>query len=681
MRSHGEFVAALVGKPFLAGALLLVAALVAYAPALGGEPIWDDLYLVGVNPFFKSPIVVWESFRHWLFFDSFSTYYRPVQNWSYMFDYWVWRGEPIGYHLTNILLHGASGVLLYRLLRHLLRDLLEHVRERTVSWVALLVSLAWTVHPIHNAAVAYISGRADSLAAVMALSAWLLVLRLRSIRGGWGRVFFAAAAFLCALLALCAKEIALVWLAIFALHLFVFEKGVNWRRRWTELGGVVLVCATYATLHALPEPRQAPDAGPPPSVAERPVLMLRALGDYTSLMLFPAKLHMERTLSDPAMLRSAKAWRETLRADHLSALGLCALLAAIWLCRVPAAGQRLRVFGAAWFATAFLPISNLFPLNAEVAEHWIYLASIGFLLFLAACCLALPERWRQWAGVAASVAIVALGMRTAVRAGDWVNAETFCQRTIANGGATPRLLATLAAIYAERGQFDAQERLLRRLIERFPEFTPARIQLGACLHRQGRAAEADVLLATSAANAGGEVPQYASTWQAALHLARLRADAGAVKEAMSILATERTRFPEAWPLAEYQARLLLATNGATAALAVVEEYAALRWWHLEAWQMLGELRAEAGAPDAALAALRHAARLDLYDPRPHQAIARLEIERGHGEAAIAAQQAAIRRQPARGEGYFALAAIYEHLGRRPEAAAAVQTARGLAARM
>jgi Flp pilus assembly protein TadD len=64
-----------------------------------------------------------------------------------------------------------------------------------------------------------------------------------------------------------------------------------------------------------------------------------------------------------------------------------------------------------------------------------------------------------------------------------------------------------------------------------------------------------------------------------------------------------------------------------------------------------------------------------------KAIARLELERGRGDAAIAAQQAAIRRQPRRGDSYLALAAIFEQLGRRPEAAAAVQTARGLVVRM
>ena len=56
----------------LAVLLLCVAgALTAYAPALSGGLVWDDVYLVGENPFFKSPVFGLEVFRHWLFFDSF----------------------------------------------------------------------------------------------------------------------------------------------------------------------------------------------------------------------------------------------------------------------------------------------------------------------------------------------------------------------------------------------------------------------------------------------------------------------------------------------------------------------------------------------------------------------------------------------------------------------------------
>ena len=55
-------------------------------------------------------------------------------------------------------------------------------------------------------------------------------------------------------------------------------------------------------------------------------------------------------------------------------------------------GQRLRRIGAGWFLHSdFYPVSNLFALNASVAEHWLYLPSIGFLLFLVGIGLDLPS--------------------------------------------------------------------------------------------------------------------------------------------------------------------------------------------------------------------------------------------------------------------------------------------------
>jgi hypothetical protein len=73
-----------IGHPLVALTAFVLGGLVIYAPALHGELIWDDEYLVGQNPFYKSPIFILEAFRHYLFFDSFSTYYRPVQNLSYI---------------------------------------------------------------------------------------------------------------------------------------------------------------------------------------------------------------------------------------------------------------------------------------------------------------------------------------------------------------------------------------------------------------------------------------------------------------------------------------------------------------------------------------------------------------------------------------------------------------------
>src|SRR5262249_53088451 len=151
-------------------------------PALQGQFLWDDEFLARDNPFIKSPILILESFRHYLFPDSYSAHYRPMQNVSFILDYTFWNTNPYGFHLTNLLLHIACGVLLYLLLQRLLPTLCRGSTLGTppiASVSAFLVALLWIVHPVHSAAVDFISGRADSLAFLFACLGWLLVLRAR----------------------------------------------------------------------------------------------------------------------------------------------------------------------------------------------------------------------------------------------------------------------------------------------------------------------------------------------------------------------------------------------------------------------------------------------------------------------------------------------------------------------
>jgi len=669
-------------RPWVALSLFVLAGFLIYAPALNGSFVWDDFYLVRENPFFRSPVFGLEVFRHYLFFESFSTYYRPVQNWSYMLDYWIWRGSPFGYHCTNVLIHSLSGFLLFLLLRHLLPTLApkaaEHVRTR-YDLAAALIALVWVVHPIHNAAVAYISGRADSLAALFALGAWLLLLRaMESGVAAWRKILLGFLAGVLLLVGLCAKEIALIWLLLMLVHLFAFDRERPWRVKWTVLGSVVAVFALYATLHSLPGYRAPMQDGPPPPWDARVLLMLRALGDYTGLIFFPAKLYMERAISNSAIYSSVTAWREHTRYEYLSILGLLALLAAIVGCAKSSPGRTWRIFGATWFFLAFLPISNLFPLNAEVAEHWIYLASIGFLVFLAGTVMAMPERGRLTIAWVSVLAIMALGVRTAVRSGDWIDAETFCVRTIADGGATPRILSALASTYGQRGDYQKQEMVIRKTIAQFPEFAPARMNLGICLSRQGRTAEAESLLGATRTQADEVARQYPRTWPAVLQLAQLRRNAGHPDEALATIREARGRFPETWELVKAEAELLRESTGPSAAIPPVEQFTAAHWWHYGAQSMLGALQFAADQPDAAISAFRAASRLDIYDGKALAAVAEIENSRGRSDVALEVQAEAMERDPDQPKHYAELAAILEKLGRRNEANAALRKAQALA---
>jgi hypothetical protein len=84
-------------------------------PAIQGQLSGDDIASRETFPHKKSALAL-EPFRHYLFLDSLSGHYRPVPESLYMVDYFFWNTDPAGFHLSNILLHVAAGLLLYRLL-------------------------------------------------------------------------------------------------------------------------------------------------------------------------------------------------------------------------------------------------------------------------------------------------------------------------------------------------------------------------------------------------------------------------------------------------------------------------------------------------------------------------------------------------------------------------------------
>src|SRR5437660_2626102 len=408
-------------------------------PAIQGQFIWDDIYLARNNPFIKSPLLALEAFRHYLFLDSFSGHYRPVQNLSYMFDYFFWNTDPTGFHLSNILLHVAAGLLLYRLLSHLfgngagLWNSDEPGSARAGALAAFIISGIWMVHPVHSAAIDYISGRADSLAFVFSAGAWLLVLRARIAKARWLKGILYLLAALAAVLGLCSREIACIWILIFLVHTLAFARDIGKKAKITTIVCCALVLGAYAELRRLPVARAEKGFTENWSAAVRGTLMLRALGDYGRLMVFPGNLHMERTIFDPDNYLNRESWRKTAASEYLSIPGLAVLAAFIYGCARRGIGQRARIICAVWFFAAYLPVSNIVQLNATVAEHWLYLPSVGVLIFLAGCAFELPLRHHRTATAIVLLAVAALGVRSFVRSGDWATEETFYKRTLAAG--------------------------------------------------------------------------------------------------------------------------------------------------------------------------------------------------------------------------------------------------------
>jgi Flp pilus assembly protein TadD len=676
--SFGVTVARYAGRGWVRCLALILFGFGVHLPSLTGELLWDDIPLVKDNPLIKSPVLTLEAFRHYLFPDAYAGHYRPVQTISYIFDYLFWNKDPFGYHLSSVLWHVLSGVLLYYLLRRLLGSFLERWPDKSPwkgcigsSTAAFILALLWVVHPVHSAAVDYVSGRADSLAFFFAAAGWLLYLRARDLSPSWSRRGLFVLALLSALFSLCSRESGALWMLLFLLYLFAFERKLPLRAKFFVLAVCLLVISLYGGLRQLPahQSENGPSSGWTPAM--RGVLMLRALGDYGRLMVFPSQLHIERTVFDPALEHGQTDWRNALAVHGLSLGGILVLgifaAGAFW----KGTGQRVRLFGASWFLLAYLPTSNLFVLNATVAEHWLYLPSVGFCIFLAGILFDLPARYLRCTVAFACVAVAGLSARSAIRSSDWVDPETFFRRTFAAGGSSSRVGVNLGVIYALRGEHAKAEVILRKVLEVFPDYPVARNNLAIALSHQGKTKEAEALFETASNSATTGKGGYPRTWDAALNLARLRHGVKDDVSAFSILERARREYPGNWELVKFQAQMIRETESPARALPVVESFVRGHWWHAGASMTLGGLLLETGDSLQAEEAFRHASILDVHDAAALNLMAMLSVQQNKLEEACKTQRRAVARQPDQPRQYLLLSDILEKMGRNEEARAAL----------
>src|SRR5215831_20401837 len=111
---------------------LVVLTFLAYLPALSGAFIWDDDVMLKNNPYVQSPsglCDIWCTTRLPDFF--------PLTSTSLWLEFWLWRLNPTPYHVTNLLLHIASALLLWRILLRL---------GIPGAWLAALV---FAIHPVN----------------------------------------------------------------------------------------------------------------------------------------------------------------------------------------------------------------------------------------------------------------------------------------------------------------------------------------------------------------------------------------------------------------------------------------------------------------------------------------------------------------------------------------------------
>jgi len=101
-------------KDIAMAALLVCAVLLAYAPAFNGALLWDDDGHV-TKPELQSFHGLW---RIWFDLGATQQYY-PLLHSAFWLEHRLWGDAVFGYHLTNVLLHALSALLIVAIMRRL----------------------------------------------------------------------------------------------------------------------------------------------------------------------------------------------------------------------------------------------------------------------------------------------------------------------------------------------------------------------------------------------------------------------------------------------------------------------------------------------------------------------------------------------------------------------------------
>ncbi|MGB2627459.1 MAG: tetratricopeptide repeat protein [Candidatus Acidiferrum sp.] len=445
-------------------AILLCLSMLVYGNTLFNGFTMDDFLYIFLNP-----AVTHVSFRGLFTATQSANVLRPFTFASLACNWALGSSHAWGYHLVNLLLHGAVTVLLYLLLKQLL-ELLP-----SAATLSFVTALLFAVHPIHTEAVASIVGRSELLAVGFLLAAWLLHLEDKTVLSLLGF-----------LIALMSKESAVIYLPLVVIADALRGKVKPLVRYiWIAAVGILYLGAFWKIkggrfgekgINFLDNPL----AHLPPTL--RILNAFRIAWKYVGLQIFPATLSADYSYN--AILLYSN-WQHTLLP------AIAAILAvALWIWSIRA-GKFVWALAGTIYLVGFSVTSNvIIPSGTIMGERLAYLPSAGFCLIVAALWAVLEKRQSKVAWGVLSLVMLVFSVRTIVRNRDWYDNFTLFSATAKAVPQSAKAHAGLGGEYLRRDDPADALREFKTSLDIYPDFADVWDSYGLAESRLGHDQEA-----------------------------------------------------------------------------------------------------------------------------------------------------------------------------------------------
>lgn len=425
------------GKPWwlwaaaFAGAL--VAGLVAYAPALRGEFLFDDIAL----PFRAVPTYATWGLAH------ATAGVRPLVGLSYWLSFHAGGGDSLAFHLASLFFHAGSAVLLGCILLRLMT--LGGWGGAQRGWLAALGAGIFLLHPAQTEAVAYITSHSETLCAFFYFAAIAMFVSRKKAPVSWP---VAIGTLACFGLAMLGKEQALTLpLVLLLLDLWIYRQSpMELLRNGWRFYALVAVGAAMGVSIVLKTLAGAQTAGFGMQGLRWWEYLLtqgRAILLYLRLYLLPVGQNGDYLfpISRSLFEHGAIIWW----------LLIAAGLGAAWQYRRQAP---LVALGFVLFLVVLSPTSSILPIQDAAVERRIYLASLGLIIATVGVLLklSLSATALRYGGIAL---LVLLSLFTFNRSQVWASGNAFWQDVISKNPESWRANVAVGLQALEANRCDA----------------------------------------------------------------------------------------------------------------------------------------------------------------------------------------------------------------------------------
>jgi len=447
--------------------LLLVAAIgLVFGPTVRhGFLNYDDGEYVFENPKILNGLTF--DGIEWVFTHSHAANWHPLTGLSHLLDcqiYGLWAG---GHHLTNVLLHAATAILLFLVMR----------RMTGALWPSAFVAAALALHPLRVESVAWVAERKDVLSGLFFMLALGAYARYAAAPS-WARY--------------------LVVLVLYAMGLMAKPMLVT--------APFVFLLLDYWPLGRWASPRRARLL-----IEKVPLVMLATASCAMTLWAQNCMVAIKTTTELPFAMRLTNAVvtyavylgqffcptglavfyphpadRLAWAAVAAAGLVLCAVSAVV-LIRVRK--DPYLAVGWFWYLGMLVPVIGLVQVGAQArADRYTYLPQIGVNLMIA-WSLSAVCRGRRWGPAAAwaggTAALTALTVAAAVQTSHWSSREALWKHTIACTSENYVAHNSLAICLASAGKTDEAIEHYQKAIDCDPKRAEAYYNLGNVLQRRG----------------------------------------------------------------------------------------------------------------------------------------------------------------------------------------------------